>query len=77
MELSPSWKTAERSAAQEFPRILWKPKFYYRVQKDAPPSSIVDQMNPVHTTPSYFSNINLYIIFLPTYTSTPPYVFMA
>ena len=31
MEQSPSWEANWFSASQEIPRILWKPKVYYRI----------------------------------------------
>jgi hypothetical protein len=33
MEISPSWEAANYAATQEFPSILWSPKFDYRVHK--------------------------------------------
>jgi hypothetical protein len=66
MEVSPSWEATSRSADQEFSNILWDPKVYYRV-KGPPLAHIISQINPVHTTQSYFSKIYFNII-LP-YTS--------
>jgi hypothetical protein len=60
MNLSPSREVASCAATQELPNILWNPKVH--------PSTvpILSRANPVHTTPSYPSEIHLNIIHSPT-----------
>jgi hypothetical protein len=43
----------------EFPNILRNPKFHYHVLKS--PSLVLNEIKPVHTTPSYLSMTDLLI----------------
>jgi hypothetical protein len=69
MELSPSWETANCAATQELSNTLWNPKVHCRVHKSLPLVPIINQINPVHITPSYLSKINFNIIHPPTFWS--------
>jgi hypothetical protein len=66
MELSPSWEAAIYAATQERLSNLLNPKVHYRVQKSPPLLSILNQIDPVHTTLSYLCNIHFNIVHPPT-----------
>jgi hypothetical protein len=62
MVLNPSWEAANCAATQELPTILWNPKVYYRDHKSTPLVPILSQINPIHTIPSYLSEIHINIV---------------
>jgi hypothetical protein len=62
-ELSPSWAAANCAATQELSSILRNPKVHHRVHKSPPLVSILSQIDPVHTIPSYLKSI----LILPTH----------
>jgi len=62
IEHIPSWEANRFTAIQEIPRILWKPKFHYRIHTRPPPVPILSHINLVDSFPSkllkiHFSNI--------------------
>jgi hypothetical protein len=58
------------SVSQEFPHILWKTMFYYRVNKSPQLVPILHEIDPVHSISSYFSKIHFSII-LPLTSRSP------
>jgi hypothetical protein len=50
MEQCPSREANRFSASREIPLILWNTKDHYRKHKCPPPISILNQLNPVHTS---------------------------
>ena len=70
MVRSPFWEANSFAASQEIPRISRNPKVHYRTHKRPPPVSIHRQLDPVHTTTSYFLKIYHNII-IPSTPGSP------
>jgi hypothetical protein len=61
--MEPSRSEANSStSSQEIPRILWSPKFHYRVHNSSPHVPILSQLKPAHSLPSYFLKFHLNIV---------------
>jgi hypothetical protein len=66
-ELSPSREAAKCAAkTEEFPSILWNPKVHYRINKNPPLFPILNQIDLIHTIPSYLSKIHFNTVHPPT-----------
>jgi hypothetical protein len=57
MELIPSLESANCTATQELPCILWNPKVRYRVHQSPPLVPILSHISPINTIPSYLRSI--------------------
>jgi hypothetical protein len=62
LQQSGSWQGNISWASQEIPRILWKPKVHYRINKSPLFIRIPSQINPVHVLPTNLFNIHFNII---------------
>ena len=61
MEQNHSWEASWFSAGENIPRVLWNPKFRYRMHKCPPTAPIVSQIYPVHSLTFHFLKIHLNI----------------
>jgi hypothetical protein len=66
LNLSSSSEAASCATTQELPSILWNPMVYYNVLESPPLVPILSQINQIHTTPSYLSEIYFNIIHPPS-----------
>jgi len=57
MEQSSSSERYSLSGFQEIRRLLWNPKFHYRVHKRPRVDSILSQMHPFHILTPYLGSI--------------------
>ena len=61
MQQSP-WETDRFAASQEIPRILWNPKFHYRIHKCPPPVHNIKQVDPFSSPTLHFLKFHINII---------------
>jgi hypothetical protein len=66
MEFSQSWEDRSYADTQDIPNIFWNPK----VHMNPPIVPILNQINAVHATPSYFSKFHFNIIHPPLLLSS-------
>jgi hypothetical protein len=66
---SPS-ETTSLSPPEEIANTIWNPKTYYLLYKSSPLASILNQLNSVHITSTYLSNIFL-LLFSPFNVGLP------
>jgi hypothetical protein len=59
MDLSITGEATNCAAAQQLPSVLWNQKIHYGTHKSPTLVAILSQINPIHNTPSYLSNIYL------------------
>jgi hypothetical protein len=69
MEQSTTREATGCTATQELPSILWNPEVHNRAYKSVPLVPILKQVNPVHATLQYPSNIRINIVYPSTFWS--------
>ena len=76
MVQSPSLNPIRSLSSQEIPRNLWNPKFHYHVHNIPPPVSILNQINPVHSSSFHFLKIQFNIIStsMPVFSKCSPFL---
>lgn len=60
---APSWKANSHEVCQEFPFLLWNPKFPHRVHKRPTLFHILSHVLPVHIRVSWLYRIHLHLPF--------------
>jgi len=62
MEQSSSWQANRSLSSQEISHILWNAKVNYHINNCLLPVPILNQINPVHSSPSHFCKIHFNVI---------------